>query len=154
MHHLQNEEWLSMLTIPSHCWHHQGLVATSDRIAFLCRYWTGSLYCTKYCVFTTIWQKRSFGVLLIDSRVNAYSEWMWCTGTLITYHMYLFLTWPGMTSSLTSHGSNYDITQHFSLISIFVLSFDTKMSHLNANEKFYGKFHKMELQKVYTHIKI
>ena len=34
--------------------------------------------------------KRSFGVLFMVSRVNAYSEWIWCTGTLITYHMYLF----------------------------------------------------------------
>ena len=35
-------------------------------------------------------KKRSSGVLFMASRVNAYSEWIWCTGTLITYHMYLF----------------------------------------------------------------
>ena len=35
-------------------------------------------------------KKRSFGVLFMVSRVNAYSEWIWCIGTLITYHMYLF----------------------------------------------------------------
>ena len=35
-------------------------------------------------------KKRLFGVLLMVSRVNAYSEWTWCTWTLITYHMYLF----------------------------------------------------------------
>ena len=30
---------------------------------------------------------RSFGVIFMVSRVNAYSEWIWCTGTLITYHI-------------------------------------------------------------------
>ena len=35
-------------------------------------------------------EKRLFGVLFMVSRVNAYSEWIWCTGTLITYHIYLF----------------------------------------------------------------
>ena len=35
-----------------------------------------------------------------------------------------------MTSSLTSHGSVNDITQHFSLNSFLVLSFDTKMPYL------------------------
>ena len=40
------------------------------------------------------------------------------------------LTWPGMTSSLTSHGSVNDITRHFSWNSFLMLSFDTKMSHL------------------------
>ena len=54
------------------------------------------------------------------------------------------LTWPGMTSSLTSHGSVNDITEHFSLNSFLVLSFDTKMSHLKRRRKglkatqFYG----------------
>ena len=40
------------------------------------------------------------------------------------------VTWPGMTSSLTSHVSLNDTNHHFSLNSFFVLSFDTKMSHL------------------------
>ena len=40
------------------------------------------------------------------------------------------LTWPCMTSSPTSHGSESDITQHFSLNSFLLLSFGTKMSHL------------------------
>ena len=40
------------------------------------------------------------------------------------------LTWPCMTSSLTSHGSVNDITRHFSWNSFLMLSFDTKMSHL------------------------
>ena len=45
------------------------------------------------------------------------------------------LTWPGMTSSLTSHGSVNDITQIFSLNSFLMLSFDTKMSHLKRRLK-------------------
>ena len=45
------------------------------------------------------------------------------------------LTWPGVTSPLTSHGSVNDITQHFSLNSFLVLSFDTKMSHLKRRWK-------------------
>ena len=45
------------------------------------------------------------------------------------------LTWPGMTSSLASHRSVNDITQHFSLNSFLVLSFDTKMSHLKRRWK-------------------
>ena len=40
------------------------------------------------------------------------------------------LTWPGMTLSLASHGSVNAITQHFSLNSFLVLSFDAKMSRL------------------------
>ena len=39
-------------------------------------------------------KKRPFGVLFVASRVNTYSE----------SHVPI-LTWPGMTSSLTSHGS-------------------------------------------------
>ena len=38
------------------------------------------------------------------------------------------VTWPGMTSSLTSHGSLNVITQHCSLNSFHVLPFDTKLS--------------------------
>ena len=137
MHHLQNEEWLSWLTVLS-CWHHKILVVTSDWIAFLCGFCTGSLYCAKYCVFTAIWQKRSFGTVPVVSRVKAYLEWIWCTGILIEYHMYIpILTWPGMQSSVTSHGSVNDITQHVSLNSFLVLSFDTKMSHLKRRWKFH-----------------
>ena len=47
----------------------------------------------------------------------------------------LIFTWPDMTSSLTSHGSVKDITQHFSLSSFLVLSFDTKMAHLRRRWK-------------------
>ena len=47
----------------------------------------------------------------------------------------LILTWPGMTPSLTSHGSVNDIIQHLSLNSFLVLSFDTKMSHLKRRWK-------------------
>ena len=49
----------------------------------------------------------------------------------------LILTWPGMTSSLTSHGSVNDTTQHFSLYSFLVLSFNTKMSHLRRRWKIF-----------------
>ena len=49
-------------------------------------------------------------------------------------HVPIF-TWPGVTSSLTSHGSVNDITQCFSLNSFLVLSFDTKMSHLKRPRK-------------------
>ena len=45
------------------------------------------------------------------------------------------LTWPGVTSSHMSHGPINDITQHFSLNSFLVLSFDTKMSHLKRRWK-------------------
>ena len=47
----------------------------------------------------------------------------------------LILTWPDRTSSLTSHGLVNDITQHFSLNSLLVLSFDTKMSILKRRLK-------------------
>ena len=40
-----------------------------------------------------------------------------------------------MTSSLTSHGSVSDITQHIPLNSFLVLSFDTKMSRLKRRLK-------------------
>ena len=35
-------------------------------------------------------KKRSFVVPFMVSRVNDLSEWIWCTETLQTYHMYLF----------------------------------------------------------------
>ena len=45
------------------------------------------------------------------------------------------LIWPGVTSSLTSHGSVNVITQYFSLNSFLVLSFDTKIAHLKRRRK-------------------
>ena len=68
------------------------LLLRVTELPFCAGYCTGSLYCTKYCVFTTICKKKtwSFGVLFRVSRVNAQLEWTWCTGTLITYHMYPF----------------------------------------------------------------
>ena len=119
----------------------------SDWIAFLYGYSTGSLYCTKYCVFTTIWQKtiiwcpfygfkskRLFGINLLHGNSDDIS------------HVPI-LTYPGMTSSLTSHGSVNDITQHFSFNLFLVLSFDTKMSPLKRRWKvlranqYYGNLH-------------
>ena len=35
MHHLQNEESLPLVTVPSHCWHHKTQAATSDRTTVL-----------------------------------------------------------------------------------------------------------------------
>ena len=49
-------------------------------------------------------------------------------------HVFI-LTWPSMTSSFTSHGSVNDITQHISLNSFLVLSFDTKISNLRRRWK-------------------
>ena len=85
--------------------------------------WTGSLYCTKLCVFITIWQNNGhLGPFFMVSRVNAYSEWIWCTGTHTDNISHvLILTWPGMTASLTSHGSVNDITRHFSWNSFLML---------------------------------
>ena len=45
------------------------------------------------------------------------------------------LTWSGMTSSLTSHGSVNDITRYFSWSSLLMLSFDTKMYNLKQRWK-------------------
>ena len=56
------------------------------------------------------------------------------------------LTLPGMTSSLTSHGSVNDITRHFSLNSFLLLSVDTEHFHLKHRWKivranqYYGFF--------------
>ena len=132
MYHLHNEEWLPSLTVSSRCWHHKGLVATSDWIAFLCGYCTGWLHCTKYRVFATIWQKNDHlgSFLWFKVRMNLMHG-----NTDSISHVFI-LTWPGMTSSLTSHDSVNDITQHFSLNSFVVLSFDTKMSHLRRRWKF------------------
>ena len=45
------------------------------------------------------------------------------------------LSWADMTSSLKSHGSINDVTQHFSLNLFLVLSFGTKMIHLKRRWK-------------------
>ena len=55
------------------------------------------------------------------------------------------LTWPDMTSSLTSHGSVNAITQCFAINSFLVLSFDTKISHLKRRWKNLGRTNFMEI---------
>ena len=95
-------------------------------LPFLC--W--SPYCTKNCVFTTIWQKWSFGVPFHGFKGKRLFRMNRVHGNTDNISHIPILTWPGMTSSFTSHGSVNDITQHFPLNSFLVLSFDTKMSHL------------------------
>ena len=82
--------------------------------------------------FTTIWQKRSFGPLYGFKRLLRMN--MMHRNTDNISHVPI-LTLPGVTSSLMSHGSVNDITQHFSWNSFLVLSFDTKMSHLERRCK-------------------
>ena len=110
-------------------------MSTSDRIAFLYRYWTGSLYCTKYCVFTTIWQKTIMCGPFYGFKSKRLSRMNLMHGNTDNISHVPILTWQGVTSPLTSHGSVNDITQHFSLNSFLVLSFDTKMSHLKSRWK-------------------
>ena len=49
------------------------------------------------------------------------------------------LAWPDMTSTLTSHGSRNDITQHFPFIMFLVLSFDKKYPISSFDENFNGE---------------
>ena len=120
------------------------MVATRDWIAFLCRYLTGSLYYTKYCVFTTIWQKTIIWGLFYGFKSKRLFRINLMHGNTDNISHVPILTWPGMTSSLSSLGSGNDITEHSSLNSLLVLSFDTKMSHLRRRWKvlranqFYG----------------
>ena len=39
---------------------------------------------TKYCVEQSYGTERTFGVLFMVSRENIYSEFIWCTRTLVT----------------------------------------------------------------------
>ena len=120
------------------------MVATSDWITFLCGYWTGSLYCTKYCVFTTIRTKTIIWGLFYGFKSKRLFRMNLMHGNTDNISHVPILTWPGMTSSLSSRGSVNDITQHFPLNSFLVLSFDAKMSHLKRRWKvlranqFYG----------------
>ena len=70
-----------------------------------------------------VWSKRLFTIKLMHGNTD-------------TTSYVPILTWSGMTSSLTSHGSLNDIAQHFSLNSFLVLSFDTNMSNFNVDGKF------------------
>ena len=120
------------------------MVATRDWIDFLCGYWTGSLYCTKYYVFTTIFQITIIWDLFYGFKSKRLFRMNLMHGNTDNISHVPILTWPGMTSPLSSHRSVNDITQHFSLNSFLVLSFDTKMFHLKRRWKllranqFYG----------------
>ena len=95
----------------------------------------------KYCVFTTIWQKNTiiWGPFYCFKSKRLFRMNLMHGNTDNISHVPI-LTWPGVTSSLTSHGSVYDITQHFSLNSFLVLSFDTKIVPLETSmESFVGK---------------
>ena len=93
MQHLQNGKLLSLLNVPSRWWYLWRLAATSEWIAFLCGYCSGSLHRTKYCVYSIIHKRGLFWVLFMVSNENAYSQWISCLETFITYHMYLL--WHG-----------------------------------------------------------
>ena len=106
------------------------------KLSFCTGYWTGLLYCTKYCVFTTIWQKNPiiWGPFYGFKSTRLFRMNLMHGNTDYISHVPI-LTCPGVTSSLTSHGSVNDITQHFSWNSFLVLSFDAKMSHLKHRWK-------------------
>ena len=96
----------------------------------------GSLYCTKYCVFTTIWQKTP---IILGPFYGIKSKRLFrmnlMHGNTDNISHVPILTWPCVTSSPTAHGSVNDITKDFSLNFFLVLSFDTKMSHLKRRWK-------------------
>ena len=134
MHHLQNEEWLSLLTVTTH-----------DSI----RDWLPRV--TEYCLFVRVsnWVAVLLQVLCIHNHMskNDHLVYFFCFKSKSLFRMNLMhgntdnishvpiLTWLGVTSSFTSHRSVNDITQHFSLNSFLLLSFDTKMSHLKHRWK-------------------
>ena len=77
-------------------------------------------------------KKRSFGVLFMVSRVNAYSEWI-CTGTLITYHMYLF--WHDQVWRHRLH--HIKITQIFFLSCVIIWLKNVPMYRLKSRWTFF-----------------
>ena len=87
-------------------------------------------------VFSQLYsKKRSFGDLFYVFKSKRLFRMNLMHGDTDNISHVPILTWPGVTSSLTSHGSVNDITQHFSLNSFLVPSFDTKMSHLKRRWK-------------------
>ena len=80
-------------------------------------------------------KKRSFGVLFYGFKSKRLFRMNLVHGNTDNISHVPILPWPGVTSSLTSHGSVNDITQHFSLNSVLVLSFDTIISHLKRRWK-------------------
>ena len=135
MHHVLNEEWLSLLTVPSHCWHHYGLVAASDWIAFFVWVlnWVAVLH-QVLCFYNHMKKTIILGPFYCFKSKRLLRMNLMRGNTENISHVAI-LTWPGMTSSLTSHRSVNDITQRFSFNSFLVLSLDTKMSHLKRRWK-------------------
>ena len=80
-------------------------------------------------------KKRTFGALLYGSKNKHLFRMNLMHGNTDNISHVPILTWPGMKSSITSHGSVNDITEHLSLNYFLVLSFDTKMSHLKRRRK-------------------
>ena len=74
------------------------MVATST---FLCGYWTGSRYCTKYCVLTIIWQKTIIWGPFYGFKSKRLYRMNLTRGNTDNISHVAILTWPGMTSSLT-----------------------------------------------------
>ena len=134
MHHLQNEQWLSLLTV----------LVTVDIIRDWLPWVTDLPFCAGIdlgrctapsTVFAQPYDKKIiwgpfYGLTSKDLfRMNLMHR-----NTDNISHVPI-LTWPGMTSSLTSHGSVNDIPKPFSLNSFLVLWFDAKMSHLKRQWK-------------------
>ena len=101
-HHLQNEECLPLLTVPNRCWHQYGLVDTSDWIAVLCGvlYRVAALHqvpCFHNHMTKTIIWGPLYGFK--SKRLIRMNLLHWNTDDIS--HL-LLLTWPGITSHVTS----------------------------------------------------
>ena len=134
MHHLQKEEWLSLLTVPSHCDIITDWLSQVTELPLLCGCWTGSCIAPS-TVFSQPYGKNDhLGSFYGFQSKRLFRMNMMHRNTDNISHVPI-LTWPGRTSLLTSHGSVNDITQHFSLNSFLVLSFDTQLSHFKHGWK-------------------
>ena len=123
--------WLFLVTIDIiRDWLPQGTESPISAGVKMCRCAApSSVFSQPYDKITIIWgpfygfkSKRLFRMNLMHGNIDNIS------------HVPI-LTWPGMTSSLTSHGSVIDIIRHFFLNKFLMLSFDTKMSHLKRRWK-------------------
>ena len=99
-------------------------------------YCIGSLYCTKCCVFTTIWRKKIIWCTFNGFKSKRLFRMNLVHGNTDNISHVPILKWPGMTSSLTSHGPVNDITQHSFLkfASCVIIPLETSM------ESFRGKY--------------
>ena len=108
-------------------------------LCFLRGCWTGLLYCTKYYVFTTIWPKTIIWGPFYGFKSKRLFRMNLMHGNTDNISYVPILTWPGMTSSLTSHGLVNYITQYFSLNSFLVLPFDKNVPLETSMESFKGE---------------